>query len=487
MDRARWIRSLASVVYVFLLCTGLAWAVEAPDTSALKLRPAPTQPLRLQAAVDLAVTNYPKILQAQSEIRAAQKSVTVTKLNEYQPAGLMSWQDVFASHNKLTQVLFMDPVMPQNMGPGFPSVTFRPHFFSASGFIVDWAPIDFGLHRARIDASKAALKQTRAEYGVTRLDVATAAASTFLDSVIMHEQVLASEANVRRFEAFSQMVHSLASAELRPGADASLADAQLADSKNQLIRARLSEELALASLANAVGLGGQAVMIDPGEIAEISEPPDIQKGPPDFENHPFALAGHAAIQTISARAHVYDVMYYPKFRWLGGINLRGAGLNVDGRPQSANVHGIFPTVPNWNIGLIIDFPFLDIFKIRAERQVELNRLSAERHRYELIMQNLRTEDVQARAQVRAAIDLAANMPVQVQAAHEAASRAAARYQAGLGTVAQVAEAEQLLARSVVEEAVARIGVWRALLAVANVHGDLQPFLQEASRPRKREK
>lgn len=60
---------------------------------------------------------------------------------------------------------------------------------------------------------------------------------------------------------------------------------------------------------------------------------------------------------------------------------------------------------------------------------------------------LRRDDVQASASVRAAIVLAATFAIQVEAASLAARQAQARYQAGLATVAQVAEADQILADS----------------------------------------
>jgi outer membrane protein TolC len=59
-------------------------------------------------------------------------------------------------------------------------------------------------------------------------------------------------------------------------------------------------------------------------------------------------------------------------------------------------------------------------------------------------------------------------------------QATARYQSGLGNVDAVAEAQRLLTQAEIDDALARLGVWRALLAVAQSTGDLQPFLVEAS-------
>jgi len=80
------------------------------------------------------------------------------------------------------------------------------------------------------------------------------------------------------------------------------------------------------------------------------------------------------------------------------------------------------------------------------------------------------------------LHLAQNMPIQTQAARVAVNQSEARYKTGLGSIAQVAEANQTLANSRVQEAMAKVGVWRALLAVASVHGDIKPFLSE-NRPR----
>lgn len=447
----------------------------------------PSAPFTLYGAVTYAEKNYPRILQSYARMQAARKQVTVQKIKEYNPYSLMSYQQVVATHNKLTQIIFSSPVLPPNPGPGFNNVDMKPQYFSGSGFIFDWAPIDFGLHKARIQEAKAGWKLAQANYAVTQLDVAVQAASTYLIAVVTQEQVKAAEANVQRFQEFARMVHSLVDADLRPGADASLADAQLANAQNDLIRARLQKELAVAEFANSVGLGGQKVSIDPSQIDVQSEPADLQLMPPAFESHPFALQGRASILLDATRRRVLDKEYYPVFRWLGGMNFRGSSLSVKGGEQTRNAQGFATAVPNWNVGLVCDFNFMDILRIQAEKKVVNQNIIADRHGYNLILQNLRTQDVQSRARVKAAVQLATNMPVQVQAALTAARQAQARYEAGLTTVAQVAEANQVLADSRVKEAVAKIGVWQALLTVAAVHGELKPFLDESRRLEQRSK
>ena len=78
--------------------------------------------------------------------------------------------------------------------------------------------------------------------------------------------------------------------------------------------------------------------------------------------------------------------------------------------------------------------------------------------------------------VQAARAIAANTPVQLAAAQQSEAQARARYQAGLASIVEVADAQSLLAQAEVQDQLARVDVWRALLAEAVAQGDLAPFL-----------
>jgi len=60
--------------------------------------------------------------------------------------------------------------------------------------------------------------------------------------------------------------------------------------------------------------------------------------------------------------------------------------------------------------------------------------------------------------------------------------ARARYDAGLATIVEVADAQSLLAQAEVQDQLARVDVWRALLAAAVAQGDLNPFLDILKQP-----
>ena len=123
---------------------------------------------------------------------------------------------------------------------------------------------------------------------------------------------------------------------------------------------------------------------------------------------------------------------------------------------------------------------MDLFSGRAQRNVEEANARAEDARYEQTLHGLRAQDARAHALVRAAEQIATNTPVQLQAAREIEQQATGRYNAGLGTVIEVADAQHLLAQADADQAIAQLGIWRARLAAASARGSLTDFLDRVS-------
>jgi outer membrane protein TolC len=67
--------------------------------------------------------------------------------------------------------------------------------------------------------------------------------------------------------------------------------------------------------------------------------------------------------------------------------------------------------------------------------------------------------------------------VQLAAARQSETQARARYQAGLASIAEIADAQSLLAQAEVQDQLARVDVWRGLLAEAAAQGDLTQFVR----------
>ncbi len=102
-------------------------------------------------------------------------------------------------------MFYGSPVFPADPGPGVNSVSAEPYMYSGAGFSIDWAPLDFGLHKARIQYAKSQYQQTQANFDVTKLDVQIATAGAFLD-VVQNDAASVGYGIQRRI--FSAVLHS---------------------------------------------------------------------------------------------------------------------------------------------------------------------------------------------------------------------------------------------------------------------------------------
>lgn len=456
----------------FTLCS--LWLVLPP--SLLFAQETSPQPIRIDQAVEQALSNYPAIRAAEAQKVVAGGGIDLARTS-YLPRADLLWQQNRATRNNVFGLLLPQSTIPAIAGPVLGTTGFESAWGSAGGLLFSWEPFDFGLRKSNVEAARAVSRQAQAGVELTKLDVSIAAADAFLVALLTDQTARAAQANVERFEVFAKTVRTLVDNQLRPGVDISRADAELAVAKNQLIQAQQNAELARANLAEAVGQAGAVVIPDAGPLLELPAPPPPLT--PNFATHPLALAQTAALDVVRARERVLDRSYFPRFNFQTSLFGRGTGAFTTGRIDNAK--GLYPDTANWATGLTVSFGVSDIFGIRARRKIEAGNAAVEQARFDQVVQTLKTQDAQARTLIESARRMAENTPIQVKAAKDTLDRAKVRYEYGLTNITEIADAQRLLAQAEIDDAVARLAVWRALLAVARLHGDLKPFLEQVAK------
>jgi outer membrane protein len=451
---------------------GFALAAYVLNAAEAAAQTANAGPLTLNDAIQLALKNYPAIKESRARAQAADASVGVAR-TEYLPRVDMLWQENRATTNNVFGLLLPQSVISSISGPVLGTRSLGDSVWgSAGGVVLSWEAVDFGQRKAAVDAAQAQSSLAKSQTTLTELDVASAAADAFITVLAAEESVRAVRANVDRLQVFANNVRTLVQNQLRPGADQSRAEAELAIASNQLSQAIQTAEVARASLADAVGSAGASFELATGALTTI---PQFTIEAADLKTHPAARAGQAAVDVVRARERALDREYFPHITLQSALSARGTGADVPGVPSYGN--GLWPQVPNWAIGASVTFPAFDLFSINARKRVEVQNELAESAHYDRTIQALTTQEVKARALMKAATAIANNTPIERQAATAGESQARARYQNGLASVTEVAEAQRLLAQAEADDAVARLGVWRALLATAQAHGDLAPFIE----------
>jgi outer membrane protein TolC len=435
-------------------------------------QPGPDAPLTLRAAVDLALRTHPAVREAGAGSAAAAGEIAVAR-TAYLPRLDALWQVNRATRNNVFGLLLPQPVIPAVSGPVLATDTLDGVWSSAGGLLLSWEALDFGRRGAAVDVARAESSLADAQRTITALEVAGAAADAFLRVLAADAALSAARANVRRLEAFATTVGALVDAQLRAGAERSRADAELAAARSRAIEAERNAELARLSLADAVGASGTRVEVNAGALLQV--PPPSASLSSDPAVHPRAAAAQAEIGTARARERALAASALPRLELQGAFSGRGVSRQIDGTPSGSALGW---QVPNWAVGLSITFPGLEILRTEARRDVEASRLQEATARYDRTVQSLTTQQAQARTITAAAVRVAANTPQQLQAARAADAQARARYDAGLTTVVEVADAQRLLADAEAEDAVASLAVWRARLAEAMLRGDLASLLNQ---------
>jgi outer membrane protein TolC len=265
---------------------------------------------------------------------------------------------------------------------------------------------------------------------------------------------------------------------LRPGADASRTDAELAAARTQLAQAEQGRDVARAVLAQFIGIPSQQITVAEGRL--LQPPPGLSTSPAEVSRHPIAIEQNALIDQKKAELRVLEKSYVPRFFAQGSAFARGTGAQAEGS-RLGGANGLAPDTQNYALGFSMTFSLFDRAAIHAKEAGQSATIRAEAARYQQITTDLSARRNIAEATMEGARKIAANTPVAVSSAATANQQANARYQAGLGTIVEIADAQRLLTQAEIDEALARLGVWRAMLAVAATAGDIQPFLAEATR------
>jgi outer membrane protein TolC len=387
----------------------------------------------------------------------------------------MLWQTNRNTYNNIAGLLTPQGVVPSLSGPVLANTSGTSVWGSAGGLLVNWEPTRFGYRKAEVAAAQAGSDAAVARLALTKLDVANAAASAYLTVAAVHEQIKSAEADLSRREAFANTIHVLVDNQLRPGADASEADAEVAASRTRLIQAQTVEKVNLAELAELLGLPSRQILLNAEPLLAARSNPELATFV--AAAHPSALEQSHLWGQAQAQQRVWSRAYLPRFSLEGSVSGRGSGVKPDGTLLEGT-NGLGPDRENWAVGIQATFALFDYFSIREQKKIAASNERAQYLKYQNTILALNTQVEQASAQLEGAIQIARNTPVQLAAARTGESQARARYQAGLANIAEATQAQALLQQAEAQDVLAQIGVWQTLLGLFAAQGDLTPFLNQ---------
>jgi outer membrane protein len=449
-----------------------------PDVQFQPIRP--TRALSIRQAVDVALRNYPEIARKQFQLRAAQANIRLAK-TQYLPNLNVDIQESAVTPNRIASVVMNNvsgfDTVPVDAGPSANRSSMRPEANNLQGLNFNWLLVDYGLRKANDRFAYADARVARAAVNLTKLDVAFAAADAYLDAVQAKQVINVATATLEHMEAAQLRARTLVAEGLRPGVEAAEWEYEVSRAKIGLIKAEENTQLSLVDLAEKLGTATHDIDILSDTLTRRPSARLRFNQPFDLTSHPLALQKSAEVSRWRAKQDVLDKAYRPHLWLNASVWGRGSGANASVNPIRSVAGGVLPQVFNYMVGASFSFPFMEYFPLRAQKDMARSNELAARADFELAMQILEKKDARARILLAQTRRIADETPKLVEAAQVREVKVLKRYSTGLVNFVELADAEKALAAAEVEDAIAQVDVWRSILHLAYVQGDLAPFLQ----------
>ena len=430
--------------------------------------------ITIEQAVDCALARQPSLGAARATEAGEEAGLEYSRAN-YLPEFDLSAQETRATANNVPG-LFLTmpgfPVIEENKNGGvFGSSSWN----SATSVFLSKDVAGLLREMALVDVALARREQATAGLDADKLTVAFGAADAFMGEVATAETVRAARAGVDRARVFAVAVKGRVNSGLRPGADASRADAEVALALNQEISAEQAERIARATLVEALGSGiDSGIKVISGRLLDMPATAPVMEHASPVD--PFLHEALAEISAAHASTRAAKFEYLPRVDVVAGIFQRDSGFSANAVPGPG--HGLVPNTTNWAAGVVVTIPVKRFFQARADVHAQAAKEQLAKAGYDQVTLAIQKQIDSARAILDGARQIAANTPAELAAARATELQDTARYKGGLATVVDVAEADRILTQAEVDNAVARVNVWRAMLLLARAVGDLDPLLTE---------
>lgn len=421
-----------------LAAAGLATACPGAQT-------VPSAPLDLAALVDLALCNNPATAAAWAGVRAAAaaEGIARSSLAPVVGAGLSPSASVTRT--------FL---------PGLPDRT-DSELAATARLSLDWLLFDGGARRARITAAEASRAAALAAFAEVAQDIV-------LQVALAHDLLLAAEANLEAARAQMRFAEvSAAAARARETAGLGLRSDTL-QAETALGEARLAQRRAEGEVL--VRRGGLAVTLGLAPTLPLAVQPPAQA------TDPSALRESAEVLIAEAERLRPDLRQ--RAASLAAAEAQASAARADRRPTlvlglgpSAALRSDGPDAISGSVGVTLSVPILDIRSRYAVAQAD-----SEAARAAALLEQARQsagldvwtafQDLETEAQSLGTARLL------LASAEEAARLAQGRYQAGVGTITELLNAQGALAAARRTLVAAEFGLRSARVRLARAVGNV---------------
>jgi outer membrane protein TolC len=460
------IRKTASVLWVALL-PAMGVRAGAADSTLVTL----------PQAIRLAEQNYPLLKSKQSMVRAAQSDYQSVK-GSYLPSLYVQHQYTYATDNSVNGSYLADGGLFLSSSGGIRKDNISTAVWgSGTSLFSNWDAIDFGKRHYRELVARSQVNTASAETQLTRYDIDVQVIDSYLRLLTLAKIIRVQEDNLSKTQVFATITNAGVTSGLRAGADSSLAFADVAKARLELNEAQSSYQDELIHFRTLTGLGAGNLRLEDVHAHRLPDPGGLSIVD-STQQHPLMEYYRQQVQAGALREKSIRREYSPTISVYGSAWARGSGIeNADGSYRTGFSDGTSYQAYNYLLGVGLTWNLMDYFRVHPHAEAERFRTQSIGEEMDNVYLQLRLQQQQADEQLGYAYTQIGVAKVQYEAAVQGYNQVNARYESGLSTLVEEAQALYVLNRALIDQSLAIDKYLQAALAKSQASGNLNDIFR----------
>ncbi len=427
----------------------------------------------LQQLIDAAEQYVPTLKQKQALVDASKASLTDVK-HSFLPQVKLSEQLNMGSNNSMAGTFFTFGITPSTSAGIRATNDYSPVTGNVAVAYSEYALMNFGLNNAKLNNAKAVIGLQEADLKKEGYFLQLEIARLYFNLLKYQYRLNADKQNTDRYQTVFSIIHVLTSSGIKPGADSSLAKAELSKARinyNQTVGkiAQLKQQLSYLT-----GVSDQKISIDTlRDKAVYMDMPSIatkEQGNPLIDYYAKKRDAYFANENLIRKA------YLPKVILASAVWARGSSIQYNDNFKSLST-GLGYQRFNYAVGVAVTYNLFN--GMYRKDKLLINRYQIQASEFELQQQKLALGSAALQADNVLATTKAnlLELPVQLSSAQAVFNQKTAQYKAGLISLIDVTNASFVLYRSQTDY-IETISDWYlAQLDKAASTGTLTQFIQ----------
>jgi outer membrane protein TolC len=429
-------------------------------------------PVALKQIPGMVQSNLPKLRSLKEQTSAVAQNISLSK-NTFLPQLTAAYQAEYATYNNITGMSYPGLMMPLT-GPATESNFINLVPGSALAALVKWNPITFGQRSAAIEKATAQFQLASDAYSQELFKQQCLALYTYLDALYSLQLLRSLTANMNRIDWALTQSLELAKQGLKPGLDTIQFQSDLGQTRIMYLQA---QKMYLSQLIELTRLTGIAIAADSIVLTDslmTTTYPVLPDTAHFWSNNPVLKYYQSGALLTKSSLKEINTSWRPTLDLWGNGYARGSGIQADGYVDKSQ--GLMLSHSNYGVGFQLSFQVVQFAEVNIKKKQYQALLKSDEALVDQASLDLEKELQTAVVGYRQNWQIAEQSQRQKQAAAYAYQGLTLSYQSGLIDYTRLTQGEFALLNAEIGVAGASLQVWRSLLDLAVVKGDLNIVL-----------